>query len=52
MIVAGTNKDRKEINQMARQALGLLGKGKQFETLNRVDSTDAERRYAPATSRA
>ena len=48
LIVAGTNKDRKEINQMARQALGLLGKGKQFETLNRVDSTDAERRYAPS----
>lgn len=48
LIVAGTNKDRKEINQMARQSLGLLGKGKEFETLNRVDSTDAERRYAPS----
>lgn len=48
LIVAGTNKDRKEINTMARQALGLFGKGKEFETLNRVDSTDAERRYAPS----
>jgi len=48
LIVAGTNKDRKEINQMARQSLGLLGQGKEFETLNRVDSTDAERRYAPS----
>lgn len=48
LIVAGTNKDRKEINQMARKALGLSGKGKEFETLNRVDSTEAERRYAPS----
>lgn len=47
LIVAGTNKDRKEINTLARKALGLEGRGAKFETLNRVDMTQAERRYAP-----
>lgn len=47
LIVAGTNKDRKQINELARNALGLTGQGKQFTTLNRVDMTQAERRYAP-----
>lgn len=47
LIVAGTNKDRKEINTLARKALGLEGQGAKFETLNRVDMTQAERRYAP-----
>ena len=48
LIVAGTNKDRKEINTLARRALGLEGTGAKFDTLNRVDMTQAERRYAPA----
>lgn len=48
LIVAGTNKDRKQINELARTALGLTGQGKQFTTLNRVDMTQAERRYAPS----
>lgn len=48
LIVAGTNKDRKQINELARKALGLTGLGKQFTTLNRVDMTQAERRYAPS----
>ncbi|RMO85324.1 ATPase AAA [Pseudomonas syringae pv. maculicola] len=47
LIVAGTNKDRKEINTLARKALGLEGQGTKFDTLNRVDMTQAERRYAP-----
>ncbi|CAH0273998.1 MobF family relaxase [Pseudomonas carnis] len=47
LIVAGTNKDRKEINTLARKALGLEGRGSKFDTLNRVDMTQAERRYAP-----
>lgn len=47
LIVAGTNKDRKEINTLARRALGLEGTGAKFDTLNRVDMTQAERRYAP-----
>ncbi|WIN10157.1 MULTISPECIES: MobF family relaxase [Pseudomonas] len=48
LIVAGTNKDRKQINEMARHALDLVGKGQKYETLNRVDMTQAERRYAPS----
>ncbi|MHC5208920.1 MobF family relaxase [Pseudomonas chlororaphis] len=47
LIVAGTNKDRKEINTLARKALGLAGQGEKFDTLNRVDMTQAERRFAP-----
>lgn len=48
LIVAGTNKDRKQINTMTREALGLVGKGLELPTLNRVDTTQAERRYAPS----
>lgn len=47
LIVAGTNKDRKEINTLARKALGLEGQGTKLDTLNRVDMTQAERRFAP-----
>ncbi|MDY7536422.1 MobF family relaxase [Pseudomonas sp. Bout1] len=48
LIVAGTNKDRKQINGMARKALGFEGHGHKYATLNRVDMTQAERRYAPS----
>lgn len=48
LIVAGTNKDRKQINAMTRESLGLVGNGKELPTLNRVDTTQAERRYAPS----
>jgi len=48
LIVAGTNEARREINGMVRDALDLIGKGKQFDTLTRVDMTEAQRRYAPS----
>ncbi|EHP44183.1 TrwC [Cupriavidus basilensis OR16] len=48
LIVAGTNKDRREINGMVRVALGLAGTGREFETLTRVDMTQAQRRFAPS----
>jgi len=43
----GTNEDRREINGMTREALGLVGQGTQHETLRRADTTQAQRRYAP-----
>jgi hypothetical protein len=48
LIVAGTNEARREINGMVRDALDLISKGKQFDTLTRVDMTEAQRRYAPS----
>lgn len=48
LIVAGTNAARREINGMVREALGLAGKGRGFETLSRVDMTQAQRRFAPS----
>ena len=46
LVIAGTNDARKEINDMVRKALGLSGKGREFDTLNRVDMTQAQRRNA------
>ncbi|OCG80542.1 ATPase AAA, partial [Xanthomonas euvesicatoria] len=48
LIVAGTNEARREINRMVRQSLDLTGKGREFETLTRVDMTQAQRRFAPS----
>src|SRR5690625_2962102 len=48
LIVSGTNKSRRTINSLIRNSLGLEGKGKQFDTLTRVDMTDAQRRFAPS----
>lgn len=48
LIVAGTNQARREINHMVRESLGLAGKGREFETLSRVDMTQAQRRFAPS----
>ncbi|MGW8277537.1 MobF family relaxase [Xanthomonas axonopodis] len=48
LIVAGTNEARREINRMVRESLDLTGKGRQFETLTRVDMTQAQRRFAPS----
>jgi conjugative relaxase-like TrwC/TraI family protein len=47
LIVAGTNEARREINRMVRESLDLTGKGREFETLIRVDMTQAQRRFAP-----
>lgn len=46
LIVSGTNEARREINQMVREGLGTAGKGIEFDTLVRVDTTQAERRYS------
>ncbi|QGL16045.1 MobF family relaxase [Xanthomonas citri] len=48
LIVAGTNEARCEINRMVRESLDLTGKGREFETLTRVDMTQAQRRFAPS----
>ncbi|MEN9140412.1 MobF family relaxase [Xanthomonas vesicatoria] len=48
LIIAGTNEARREINRMVRQSLDLTGKGREFETLTRVDMTQAQRRFAPS----
>jgi hypothetical protein len=48
LIVAGTNKARRDLNQMVRQSLELTGKGRVFDTLVRVDMTQAQRRFAPS----
>lgn len=48
LIVSGTNAARREINALIRRELGIEGKGREFETLSRVDLTQAERRHAPS----
>ncbi|PNR90615.1 AAA family ATPase [Xanthomonas oryzae pv. oryzae] len=48
LIVAGTNEARREINRMVRESLDLTGRGQEFETLTRVDMTQAQRRFAPS----
>lgn len=48
LIVAGTHDARREINRMVREALALTGTGREFETLTRVDMTQAQRRFAPS----
>lgn len=46
IMVTGTNSSRRELNEMTREALGLKGQGHTFETLNRLDMTQAERGYS------
>lgn len=46
LIVSGTNEARRKINQMVRSGLGTAGNGIEFNTLVRVDTTQAERRYS------
>lgn len=48
LIVSGTNAARREINSLIRMELGIEGKGREFDTLARIDLTQAERRYAPS----
>ncbi|WP_250495339.1 MobF family relaxase [Caballeronia sp. GAWG1-1] len=48
LIVAGTNEARREINKMVRESLALTGNGREFDTLTRVDMTQAQRRFAPS----
>lgn len=46
IIVSGTNEARREINQLVREGVGTAGKGIQFDTLIRRDTTQAERRFS------
>jgi len=46
LIITGTNQSRKEINDGIQQALGLKGKGIEYMLLDRLDTTQAERRHS------
>ena len=46
LIVAGTNKARREINEMVRDGLGVKGNGLTFDCLVRRDTTQEERLYS------
>ena len=46
IIVAGTNESRRELNKSVREGLGTEGRGKQYDTLIRRDTTQAERRFS------
>jgi len=46
LIVSGTNEARREINARVREGLGLAGKGVEFDTLIRRDTTQAERQFS------
>lgn len=46
LIVTGTNEARRAINQHVREGLGLIGAGRSYESLARVDTTQAERKSA------
>jgi ATP-dependent exoDNAse (exonuclease V) alpha subunit len=46
LVVAGTNESRREINQAIREDLGLAGRGQEFATLTRRDTTQAERAFS------
>ncbi len=46
LIASGTNEARREINRMVREDLGTAGKGVEFDTLIRRDTTQAERRFS------
>lgn len=48
LIISGTNQARREINNLVRGELNLAGKGREFDTLTRVDMTQEQRRYAPS----
>lgn len=46
IIVSGTNEARREINAAVREGLGTKGRGIEFDTLIRRDTTQAERRFS------
>jgi ATP-dependent exoDNAse (exonuclease V) alpha subunit len=46
LVVAGTNEARREINRAIREDLGLAGRGQEFATLTRRDTTQAERTFS------
>jgi ATP-dependent exoDNAse (exonuclease V) alpha subunit len=46
IVLAGTNEARREINRAVRENLGLTGRGQEFATLTRRDTTQAERAFS------
>ncbi|MDR5785254.1 MobF family relaxase [Caballeronia sp. LP003] len=46
LVITGTNQSRKAINEGIQQALGLKGTGREFALLDRIDTTQAERRHS------
>jgi hypothetical protein len=46
LIVSGTNEARREINTKVREAIGTAGQGREYDTLIRRDTTQAERRFS------
>ncbi len=46
LVVAGTNEARREINRAVREDLGFAGRGHEFATLMRRDTTQAERAFS------
>jgi conjugative relaxase-like TrwC/TraI family protein len=46
LIVTGTNDARREITQVVREELKLAGRGQEYATLTRVDTTREERRFS------
>ncbi|WP_116893114.1 MobF family relaxase [Pseudomonas savastanoi] len=46
LVITGTNDSRQQINAGIRRGLGLEGKGQDFHLLNRLDTTQAERRHS------
>ncbi|HBR3823838.1 TPA: AAA family ATPase, partial [Klebsiella pneumoniae] len=51
LIISGTNASRKTLNDYIRGNLGLTGTGEKFTLLDRVDTTQAERRDSRYFSR-
>jgi conjugative relaxase-like TrwC/TraI family protein len=46
LVITGTNDSRKKINHGIQEALGLSGTGRDYPLLNRLDTTQAERRHS------
>lgn len=46
LVITGTNESREQINAGIRRGLDLEGKGQKFHLLNRLDTTQAERRHS------
>jgi ATP-dependent exoDNAse (exonuclease V) alpha subunit len=46
LVITGTNDSRKKMNEAIQESLGLRGKGQTYELLNRLDTTQAERRHS------
>lgn len=46
LIITGTNESRKQINEGIRRGLELEGTGQKYNLLNRLDTTQAQRRHS------